>query len=66
VTQIVLRAALAARDAALDREDLAASEKTAIPRAGHNGTARHDFGRGDEILAPHRRGWARAASAGLV
>ena len=38
VTQIVLRAALAARDAALDREDLAASEKTAIPRAGHNGT----------------------------
>jgi cell division protein FtsI (penicillin-binding protein 3) len=30
VTQIVLRAALAARDAALDREDLAASEKTAL------------------------------------
>ncbi|HMG71295.1 MAG TPA: penicillin-binding transpeptidase domain-containing protein [Gemmatimonadaceae bacterium] len=30
VTQIVLRAALAARDAALDREDLAASEKTAV------------------------------------
>ena len=29
VTQIVLRAALAARDAALNREDLAASEKTA-------------------------------------
>ena len=28
VTQIVLRAALAARDAALDRQDLAASEKT--------------------------------------
>ena len=30
VTQIVLRAALAARDAALNREDLAASEKTAV------------------------------------
>jgi cell division protein FtsI (penicillin-binding protein 3) len=30
VTQIVLRAALAARDAALDREDLAASEKSAV------------------------------------
>jgi cell division protein FtsI (penicillin-binding protein 3) len=33
VTQIVLRAALAARDAALDREDLAASEKSAIAQA---------------------------------
>jgi cell division protein FtsI (penicillin-binding protein 3) len=30
VTQIVLRAALAARDAALNREDLAASEKTSV------------------------------------
>jgi cell division protein FtsI (penicillin-binding protein 3) len=30
VTQIVLRAALAARDAALNREDLATSEKTAV------------------------------------
>jgi cell division protein FtsI (penicillin-binding protein 3) len=30
VTQIVLRAALAARDAALNREDLAASEKTVV------------------------------------
>jgi cell division protein FtsI (penicillin-binding protein 3) len=30
VTQMVLRAALAARDAALDREDLAASEKSAV------------------------------------
>jgi cell division protein FtsI (penicillin-binding protein 3) len=30
VTQIVLRAALAARDAALNREDLAGSEKTAV------------------------------------
>jgi cell division protein FtsI (penicillin-binding protein 3) len=39
VTQIVLRAALAARDAALDREDLAASEKTAIAQAGHSGAA---------------------------
>jgi cell division protein FtsI (penicillin-binding protein 3) len=34
VTQIVLRAALAARDAALDREDLAASEKSAVAQAG--------------------------------
>lgn len=33
VTQIVLRAALAARDAALDREGLAASEKSAIAQA---------------------------------
>src|SRR3954471_5896350 len=32
VTQVVLRAALAARDAALDRHDLAASEKTAVAR----------------------------------
>jgi cell division protein FtsI (penicillin-binding protein 3) len=31
VTQIVLRAALAARDAALDREGLAASEKSTLP-----------------------------------
>jgi cell division protein FtsI (penicillin-binding protein 3) len=30
VTQVVLRAALAARDAALDRRDLAASEKTTV------------------------------------
>jgi len=34
VTQIVLRAALAARDAALDRQDLAASEKGAVAQAG--------------------------------
>jgi cell division protein FtsI (penicillin-binding protein 3) len=33
VTQIVLRAALAARDAALDREGLASSEKSTIARA---------------------------------
>jgi cell division protein FtsI (penicillin-binding protein 3) len=33
VTQIVLRAALAARDAALNREDLASSEKTAVGSA---------------------------------
>jgi cell division protein FtsI (penicillin-binding protein 3) len=39
VTQIVLRAALAARDAALDREDLAASEKTALADVEHNGSA---------------------------
>jgi cell division protein FtsI (penicillin-binding protein 3) len=34
VTQIVLRAALAARDAALDREDLASSEKSAVAQTG--------------------------------
>ena len=33
VTQVVLRAALAARDAALDRQDLAASEKVAVKDA---------------------------------
>jgi membrane peptidoglycan carboxypeptidase len=33
VSRIVLRAALAARDAALNREDLAASEKTAVAKA---------------------------------
>ena len=40
VTRIVLRAALAARDAALNREDLAASEKHAIAKGpdGHAGT----------------------------
>jgi cell division protein FtsI (penicillin-binding protein 3) len=32
VTQVVLRAALAARDAALDRRDLAASEKTSVAK----------------------------------
>jgi cell division protein FtsI (penicillin-binding protein 3) len=40
VTQIVLRAALAARDAALDREDLATSEKTAVAQS-HVDTAAH-------------------------
>ncbi|HVS60066.1 MAG TPA: penicillin-binding transpeptidase domain-containing protein [Gemmatimonadaceae bacterium] len=34
VTQIVLRAALAARDAALNREDLAASEKSVVGNTG--------------------------------
>jgi cell division protein FtsI (penicillin-binding protein 3) len=40
VSRIVLRAALAARDAALNREDLAASEKTAVAKAPgeHAGT----------------------------
>jgi hypothetical protein len=33
VTRIVLRAALSARDAALNRDDLAASEKLAMPKA---------------------------------
>ncbi len=35
VTQVVLRAALAARDAALDRRDLAASEKTTVAQREH-------------------------------
>src|SRR6266516_2173727 len=35
VTQVVLRAALAARDAALDRRDLAASEKTTVAQHEH-------------------------------
>jgi len=39
VTQIVLRAALAARDAALNREDLAASEKHTVANAGESGSA---------------------------
>src|ERR1700681_553656 len=40
VTQIVLRAALAARDAALNREDLAASEKTGIAEASDNASGK--------------------------
>ena len=40
VTQIVLRAALAARDAALNREDLAASEKTVIAKADDNSSGK--------------------------
>ena len=38
VTQIVLRAALAARDAALDREGLAASEKSTLADAAASGS----------------------------
>ncbi|MGI8400552.1 MAG: penicillin-binding transpeptidase domain-containing protein [Gemmatimonadaceae bacterium] len=46
VTRIVLRAALAARDAALNREDLAASEKSAVVKAtGPTGTATASSGR---------------------
>lgn len=45
VTQIVLRAALAARDAALDREGLAASERATVARAddtpGNSASARN-------------------------
>jgi cell division protein FtsI (penicillin-binding protein 3) len=37
VTQIVLRAALAARDAALDRQDLAALEKTVVAKSDGDG-----------------------------
>jgi cell division protein FtsI (penicillin-binding protein 3) len=39
VTQVVLRAALAARDAALDRQDLAASEKTAVAKRSGEGAS---------------------------
>ena len=60
VTQIVLRAALSARDAALNREDLAASEKEAVsqthpgivssttPRASTNFAARSSDARADK------------------
>jgi cell division protein FtsI (penicillin-binding protein 3) len=60
VTQIVLRAALAARDAALDREDLAASEKIAIaqsrgdPAARANSAADVKFIRRNEPEGPDR------------
>jgi len=40
VTQIVLRAALAARDAALDREGLAASERSTIAQAADHPSAK--------------------------
>ena len=60
VTQIVLRAALAARDAALDREDLAASEKSAValshadPAARLNSVADVKFIRRNESEGPDR------------
>jgi cell division protein FtsI (penicillin-binding protein 3) len=60
VTQIVLRAALAARDAALDREDLAASEKSAVgqshvgPAAGTNSVAEVKFVRRNSAEGPDR------------
>ena len=60
VTQIVLRAALAARDAALDREDLAASEKSAVaqshadPAARANSVADVKFIRRNESEGPDR------------
>ncbi|HMH84627.1 MAG TPA: penicillin-binding transpeptidase domain-containing protein [Gemmatimonadaceae bacterium] len=60
VTQIVLRAALAARDAALDREDLAASEKSAVaqshadPGARANSVADVKFIRRNESEGPDR------------
>jgi cell division protein FtsI (penicillin-binding protein 3) len=44
VTQIVLRAALAARDAALDRRDLAASEKTIVTQPEHGAAAHTSSG----------------------
>ena len=60
VTQIVLRAALAARDAALDREDLAASEKSAVaqshadPASRTNSVADVKFIRRNESEGPDR------------
>ncbi len=60
VTQIVLRAALAARDAALDREDLAASEKTAAaqsrvdPAGRTNSVAEVKFVRRNDAEGPDR------------
>jgi len=62
VTQIVLRAALAARDAALDREDLAASEKSAVatshvdPAVGSNSVAEVKFVRRNDAGGPDRPG----------
>lgn len=47
VTQIVLRAALAARDAALDRDGLAASEKTVVAKATKTGESGAATMRGD-------------------
>ena len=43
VTRIVLRAALAARDAALDREGLAASEKSVLAQAPDNPSSKSRF-----------------------
>ena len=64
VTRIVLRAALAARDAALNREDLAASEKTAVAA-----TAQPDAPR-PESYDPNRnierRETAEAASSYVI
>jgi cell division protein FtsI (penicillin-binding protein 3) len=60
VTQFVLRAALAARDAALDREDLAASEKSGIaesrvdPAAGTNSATEVKFIRRNDREGPDR------------
>jgi cell division protein FtsI (penicillin-binding protein 3) len=60
VTQIVLRAALAARDAALDREDLAASEKSAVAQshvgaaAGTGSVAEVKFVRRNDAERPDR------------
>jgi cell division protein FtsI (penicillin-binding protein 3) len=59
VTQIVLRAALAARDAALDREGLAASEKPAIAERGDRPEAKSDSP-GNPRLARADRGDATA------
>jgi cell division protein FtsI (penicillin-binding protein 3) len=60
VTQFVLRAALAARDAALDREDLAASEKSAVAQSGLDPASRTSpvaelrFSRRSDTAGPDR------------
>lgn len=56
VTQIVLRAALAARDAALDRHDLAASEKDPAKDAAASSTSsRVADGRSEALEHPQQR-----------
>jgi cell division protein FtsI (penicillin-binding protein 3) len=55
VTQVVLRAALAARDAALDRRDLAASEKRTIAQHEHGGASGSNSGN-DTKFFPRDKG----------
>jgi cell division protein FtsI (penicillin-binding protein 3) len=62
VTQIVLRAALAARDAALDREGLAASEKTMIADAADRPADKS----GSAVKPMFARGDRRDATAPLA
>jgi cell division protein FtsI (penicillin-binding protein 3) len=54
VTRIVLRAALSARDAALDREGLAASEKSALADGSASSTEPARFARRNDSQSPDR------------